>query len=79
MKSVELMEENPQMFWDLRERCDEMHNAFEDLPGLKLNGDRISPVKHLVLREMNSTREEDKAIMTKVVNKVFLLRRHPLI
>jgi hypothetical protein len=53
-----------------RERCEEIHNAFEDLPGLQLNGDRISPVKHLVLEKMNATREEDKAIMTKVVEKV---------
>ena len=55
---------------DCRERCEEMHNAFEDLPGLQLNGDRISPVKHLVLRKMNATRDEDKAVMTEVVEKV---------
>ncbi len=70
MKSIELMEEDPGMFTSLRERCEEIHNVFEDLPGLKLNGDRISPVKHLVLRKMNATREEDKAVMTKVVNRV---------
>ena len=58
-----------------RERCEEIHNAFEDLPGLKLNGDRISPVKHLVLRNMNASREEDKAVMTEVVERVRHLRK----
>ena len=53
-----------------RERCEEIHNAFEDLPGMRLNGDRISPVKHLVLRNMNASREEDKAVMTEVVERV---------
>lgn len=69
MKSVELMEENPKMFSDLRDRCEEIHNAFEDLPGLKLNGDRISPVKHLVLRNMKASREEEKAVMTEIVDR----------
>ena len=53
-----------------RERCEEIHNAFEDLPGMKLNGDRISPVKHLVLRNMNASREEDTAVMTEIVERV---------
>lgn len=35
-----------------------------------LRGDRISPVKHLVLKMKSDNREEDKATMTKVVNKV---------
>ena len=59
---------------DSRERCEEIHNAFEDLPGMKLNGDRISPVKHLVLRNMNASREEDTAVMTEIVERVRHLR-----
>ena len=37
---------------------------------MKLNGDRISPVKHLVLRKMNASREEDKAVVNEVVERV---------
>ena len=56
--------------WNFRERCEEIHNAFEDLPGMKLNGDRISPVKHLVLRSMSASREEDKAVVNEIVERV---------
>ena len=37
---------------------------------MKLNGDRISPVKHLVLRNINASREEDKAVVNDVVERV---------
>ena len=37
---------------------------------MKLNGDRISPVKHLVLRNMSASREEDKVVVNDVVERV---------
>ena len=37
---------------------------------MKLNGDRISPVKHLVLRNMSASREEDKEVVNEVVERV---------
>ena len=37
---------------------------------MKLNGDRISPVKHLVLRSMSASREEDKAVVNEIVERV---------
>ena len=70
LKSLELMEENRSMFGELQERALEMHNSFEDLPGLVLVGNRESVVKHLRLRETHDTREQDRRVLDKIVVKV---------
>ena len=66
-RALQLMEENPEMFPKLAEICEEMHNCFENLPGLKLIGDRISPVKHLRLKRNGESREKDRKTLHEIV------------
>lgn len=68
-KAIELMEQDLGMFQQLREKAEEMHNGFEDLRGLRLVGERFSPVKHLRLESPRGNREEDKAVMTSIITK----------
>eukprot|EP00095_Tigriopus_kingsejongensis_P010689 maker-scaffold261_size233860-snap-gene-1.28 protein:Tk10689 transcript:maker-scaffold261_size233860-snap-gene-1.28-mRNA-1 annotation:"hypothetical protein DAPPUDRAFT_301811" len=66
-KAIEMMEEDPSMFGKLRELAEEVHNGFEDIPGLELIGEQFSPVKHLRLKEPDSERETDKAIVNAII------------
>lgn len=72
LKALDIMAENTQMFSKIHELAEEMHNAFEDLPGLVLIGDRISVVKHLRLKEPHESRQEDRAILNDIVLRVSL-------
>jgi hypothetical protein len=71
LKAVEMMEAKPGMFRDLQNLAEELHTAFEDLPGLTLSGDRISPVKHLRLKSSSGDRDKDKRMMYELVKKVY--------
>ena len=68
LKAINMMAERPEMFTDLREKCQVMHDAFDGIDGLELSGDRLSPVKHLRLAEsMRKSQEDDKKLLKKIV------------
>ena len=68
LKALTLMEENPEMFEDLREKCLVMQESFDSCEGLELSGHVLSPVKHLRLAESRrKTRDEDKRLLKKIV------------
>ena len=68
LKAINLMAESPEMFTDLRDKCQVLHDAFDGIEGLELSGDRLSPVKHLRLAESRrKSREEDKKLLKKLV------------
>ena len=68
LKALALMEENPEMFEDLREKCLVMQESFDSCEGLELSGHVLSPVKHLRLTESRrKTRDEDKKLLKKIV------------
>ena len=71
LKALTLMEENPDMFEDLREKCQVMEESFDSCEGLELSGHLLSPVKHLRLTESRmKNRDEDKKLLKKIVEKV---------
>ena len=71
LKALTLMEENPDMFEDLREKCQVMQESFDSCEGLELSGHLLSPVKHLRLTESRmKNRDEDKKLLKKIVEKV---------
>lgn len=68
LKALSLMEENPEMFEDLRQKCELMQESFDSIDGLELSGDPISPVKHLRLAESKrKNREADLKTLYAIV------------
>jgi hypothetical protein len=75
LKALSMMDENPAMFEDLREKCQVMQESFDSCEGLELSGDVLSPVKHLRLAESRrSNRDEDKKLLRAIVAQVILLK-----
>lgn len=70
LKALDLMEDKPSMFTDIQERSETLHEAFKQIEGMELIGDRISPVKHLRLKKQSSDRSVDKDILGQLVVRV---------
>jgi serine palmitoyltransferase len=71
LKALNLMSERPEMFFELRELCQLMHDAFDGLEGLELCGDPISPIKHLrVAESRRKSREDDRKLLKQIVAAV---------
>lgn len=71
LTAVNMMADHPEMFAELRDRCEAVHDAFEGFGELELDGDRLSPVKHLrVVESRRKSAEEDKKLLRKIVAKV---------
>ena len=61
MKSLEILQNNPDLTLDLTQKCQLLHKHFENFHGLELHGDQLSPVKHLrLVNAQNIPRSEQK-------------------
>ncbi len=54
----------------LQEKAHLAQEYFSDLPGLSLQGDSLSVVKHLRVANSNGNREDDKHILNQIVMEV---------
>ena len=72
LKSLEILENNPDLPKNLARKSELLHDNFDLLPGLELHGDRISPVKHLRVANPENTlsRREQTKILQNIVQKV---------
>ena len=74
LKALTLMDQNPGMFEDLREKCQLMQESFDSLEGLELTGHPLSPVKHLRLTEQRSKdHDADRKLLRRIVTEVGFL------
>ena len=70
------MDQKPEMFDILHENCGLVQDAFSDIYGLEMYGDRVSPIKHLRMSDefikthSNGDRQQIKKIMQQIVDKV---------
>jgi len=69
--ALDLIDADHSIVTKLQENALEVHNHFEAIDGMTLNGDRISPVKHLrlarnVVNRFSLTREKEKSIMRSI-------------
>jgi len=69
--ALDLIDADNSIVTKLQENALEVHNHFEAIDGMTLNGDRISPVKHLrlarnVVNRFSLTREKEKSIMRSI-------------
>ena len=76
--AIDIMDESPSMFDVLHENSETVQDAFSNIYGLELYGDRISPIKHLRMSAKfytsccNNNRQKTKKIMQKIVEQVHL-------
>ena len=76
--AINKMDANPEMFETLHENCEIVQDAFSNMYGLDLCGDRISPIKHLRMSAplcksyCNDDRKRVKKIMQQIVDEVRL-------
>lgn len=71
IKVLDILErEGPSLVLELQDKCRQLHVALSTLPDkVEVSGDDISPVKHLRLTESTGNREEDEALLRKIVDK----------
>ena len=74
--AIDIMDQSPSMFDTLHENCEHVQDAFSNIHGLELFGDRISPIKHLQMSTKFSAnycyndRQKIKKIMQQIVDSV---------
>jgi len=71
LKSIEILENNPDLPNQLARKSELLHDHFDLLPGLELHGDRISPVKHLRVANPDNdlSRQDQKKILRNIVQR----------
>ncbi|XP_050801900.1 serine palmitoyltransferase 1 isoform X1 [Gopherus flavomarginatus] len=68
VEALNIMEENPDIFQILREKCKRIHKALQRIPGLIVVGDLFSPALHLQLEETSGSRENDMKLLKRIVD-----------
>ncbi|XP_040583981.1 serine palmitoyltransferase 1 [Lepeophtheirus salmonis] len=71
LKAIELMENNIDMFEELRKKCIYVTELFTNMSGIELVGDSISPIKHIRLKSpyLMECREEQTSLLRNLVDK----------
>lgn len=57
------------MFEQLRENCRKVHKGLAQIPGMKVDGVTVSPIKHLRLVDPSPERDLDNHTLQLIVDK----------
>ncbi|XP_044301984.1 serine palmitoyltransferase 1 isoform X1 [Varanus komodoensis] len=68
IEALNIMEESPDMFQILQEKCKRIHKALQGIPGLRLVGESFSPALHLQLEESTGSQEGDMRLLKEIVD-----------
>ncbi|XP_066567471.1 serine palmitoyltransferase 1 [Amia ocellicauda] len=68
MEALNIMEEDPDIFVVLRNKCKHMHKALQGISGLKVVGESFSPAFHLQLEKSSGSREADVKLLRAIVD-----------
>ncbi|NXD17987.1 SPTC1 palmitoyltransferase, partial [Nothocercus nigrocapillus] len=68
IEALNIMEDNPDIFHTLQEKCKRIHRALQGIFGLKVVGESFSPALHLQLEESCGSRENDVKLLKRVVD-----------
>ncbi|XP_034048459.1 serine palmitoyltransferase 1 isoform X2 [Thalassophryne amazonica] len=68
IEALNIMEEDPDIFTILREKCKHVHRALQGIPGLKLVGVPFAPALHLQLERSSGSRESDLQLLRSIVD-----------
>nr|XP_030688404.1 serine palmitoyltransferase 1 isoform X2 [Globicephala melas] len=69
IEALNIMEENPDIFAVLKEKCKRIHKALQGISGLKVVGESISPAFHLQLEESTGCRDRDVKLLQEIVTQ----------
>uniref|UniRef100_A0A8D3CTP8 Serine palmitoyltransferase 1 n=1 Tax=Scophthalmus maximus TaxID=52904 RepID=A0A8D3CTP8_SCOMX len=67
IEALDIMEEDPEIFSVLREKCKQVYKALQGTPGLKLVGEQIAPALHLQLERSSGSRDADMQLLRTIV------------
>ncbi|XP_077352563.1 serine palmitoyltransferase 1 isoform X2 [Festucalex cinctus] len=68
IEALSIMQENPDIFTVLREKCSYVYKELKGIPGLKLVGMQFAPALHLQLEKSSGTRESDMQLLRLIVD-----------
>ncbi|XP_077980958.1 serine palmitoyltransferase 1-like [Glandiceps talaboti] len=68
IESLNLMENTPDMFTNLQNKCMIMHDLLSSIPGLRITSDPLSPIKFIHL-EIALPRSEEEAVLQAITSK----------
>ncbi|XP_078531745.1 serine palmitoyltransferase 1 [Lissotriton helveticus] len=68
IEALNVMEDNPEIFQVLREKCKRIHKALQGISGLKVVGENLSPALHLQLNKSSGSREKDVKLLQGIVD-----------
>ncbi|KAL6472881.1 hypothetical protein MHYP_G00190690 [Metynnis hypsauchen] len=68
IEALNIMEEDPEIFTILREKCKHVHKALQEIPGLKVVGEAFAPALHLQLEHSTGSRESDVRILRSIID-----------
>ncbi|XP_048876256.1 serine palmitoyltransferase 1 [Brienomyrus brachyistius] len=68
IEALNIMEEDPEIFTILREKCKHVHKALQGIPGLKVVGEPFTPAIHLQLERSSGSRDHDVKTLKSIVD-----------
>nr|XP_023662410.1 serine palmitoyltransferase 1 [Paramormyrops kingsleyae] len=68
IEALDIMEEDPEIFTILREKCKHVHKALQGIPGLKVVGEPFTPAIHLQLERSSGSRDHDVKTLKSIVD-----------
>ncbi|XP_049908634.1 serine palmitoyltransferase 1 isoform X2 [Epinephelus moara] len=68
IEALNIMEEDPDIFTVLREKCKHVYKALQGTPGLKLVGVQCAPALHLQLERSSGSRDSDMQLLRAIVD-----------
>uniref|UniRef100_A0A671Y1H2 Serine palmitoyltransferase 1 n=1 Tax=Sparus aurata TaxID=8175 RepID=A0A671Y1H2_SPAAU len=74
IEALNIMEEDPDIFTVLREKCKHVYKALQGTTGLKLVGEPFAPALHLQLERSSGSRDSDMQLLRTIVD--YCLERH---
>ncbi|KAG9263493.1 serine palmitoyltransferase 1 [Astyanax mexicanus] len=68
IEALNIMEEDPEIFTVLREKCKHVHKTLQGIPGLKVVGEAFAPALHLQLENSTGSRESDVRTLRSIID-----------
>ncbi|KAM9519219.1 serine palmitoyltransferase 1 isoform 1-T1 [Salvelinus alpinus] len=68
IEALNIMEEDPEIFTILREKCKHVHKALQESPGMKVVGEAYAPALHLQLERSSGSRDTDVRMLRSIVD-----------
>ncbi|XP_048451306.1 serine palmitoyltransferase 1-like [Rhincodon typus] len=68
IEALNIMEDDPDIFRVLRQKCQRIHCALQGISGLKVVGESFSPAIHLVFERSRGSRENDVKLLQEIVD-----------